>query len=112
MTFGTFSDAKGLFAIMARTAGFASFHISHLQGNFLHFEKLGLGVAIGTLGTCISMNFTIENDFAIGFFIKLNFLAGAYCHDAACQTEKETSYNCEDEQSFHKNLHFNIGPSP
>ncbi len=110
MALDAFTDTKRLFAVMACTARLAGFHIIHLQGDFLHFEELGFAMAISTLETCIGVSFTIENDFAISFFIKFNFLAGTYCHGAARYPEKETSSKCENKKSFHKNLHYNIFP--
>jgi hypothetical protein len=102
MALGAFADTKHLFAVMAGTARLAGFHIIHLQGNFLHIEEPGLAMAISTLGTRISVSFTIENNVAFRFLFKLNFFAGTYCHGAACYPNEETSSNCNNKKSFHK----------
>jgi hypothetical protein len=102
MALDAFTDTKRFFAVMACAARLASFHIIHLQGDFLHFEELGLAMAISTLGACIGVSFAIENDFAVRFFIKLNFFASTYCHGAACYPEKKTSSKCKNKKSFHK----------
>jgi hypothetical protein len=102
MALGAFSDAKRLFAVMACPARLAGFHILLLQGNFLHFEELGLAMAISTLETCISMGFTIENDFAGSFFIILHLLARTYGHDITCYPEKEKSSTYNNTNLFHK----------
>jgi hypothetical protein len=108
MAFGALFNVESLLAVMAGIAGLAVFHVRHLKRTFLHPEELGLGMAVGALGTRIDMSLTIEYDTAFPAAVVFNFLSGTYCHRQSGNTEHETNYNKNTKQSFHKNLRFYV----